>query len=422
MMFPGRIVACAVFLLRAARAFSAEDAPVRSEPPLGAETREVAAEDQWGDDEGGAVLESTAEDEWGDDDDGEVIESRATASPVSEDAVDDGEGEEGEAASQASPPAPEPVPDGSAAEAVSAPADDALPARAEGPAAQAAGEAESAPGSLDVDDGAEAAALDDADERRVGDPVPLSRRAPLLPALGVEVAIRYGLVGTGPTRFINDIRFGVFDWLELRTTLAPYPASLMARVGLGDVRAPLGQVVLEGGLAYLDAGLRLAPEEGEAEVGVRAHVEGALTWHRSLLRQGALYAAARWRSRLSMLSADEQHAVALELAASYDLLPYLALTGGLGYAQTALDTPVRELAVNFVEHDRPGMAQFLVRNDGETQSLTWPMALTYGRVENFDVDLFVTTRLWPRVDVLFGAGVRWRWGFGRKPWEVTSPS
>ncbi|MFZ9888417.1 MAG: hypothetical protein ACO3JL_13020, partial [Myxococcota bacterium] len=264
--------------------------------------------------------------------------------------------------------------------------------------------------------------VDEAAERRVGEPVPLTRRAPLLPALGLEVAIRYGLVGTGPTRFINDIRFGVFDWLELRTTLAPYPASLMARVGLGDIHASLGQVVLEGGLAYLDAGLRLAPEQGEPEVGVRAHVEGALTWQRAILRQGALYAAARWRSRLSMLSNDEQHAIAAEVAATYDLLPYLALTGGVGYAQTLLDTPVRELAVNFIEHDRPGMSQFLVRNDGEAESLALPVALTYGRVENFDVDLFVTTRVWPRIDVLFGAGVRWRWGFGRKPWEARASS
>lgn len=401
MMFSRPIVVCAVFLLRASPALSADDASLPSEPLPGAENSQAVAED-----------------EWGDDDDGAVLESPATPNTVAEGSDDDGWGEEDAGASQASPRAPKPIPEGTPEGTVPPPAQVELPARADGPSAKEVGEGESATESLGIDEAAEATALDDTGERRVGDPVPLTRRAPLLPALGVEVAIRYGLVGTGPTRFINDIRFGVFDWLELRTTLAPYPASLMARVGLGDVRAPLGQLVIEGGLAYLDAGLRLAPEEGEAEVGVRAHVEGALTWHRSLFRQGALYAAARWRSRLSMLSADEQHALAVEAAASYDLLPYLALTGGLGYAQTALNTPVRELAVNFIEHDRPGMAQFLVRNDGETQSLTWPMALTYGRVENFDVDLFVTTRLWPRVDVLFGAGVRWRWGFGRKPWVL----
>lgn len=405
MMSPRCIVVCAMSLLNTAPALSADDAHTRSEPRTGADNGELAAEDEWGDDEENVVLESPA-----------------TEEAPAEDVVDD-EWAEASAGGPLGSPATENLVDAEApAGAVSPVPTLAPPARTDRSSPEASGAGEGGLPLVDAGDAPAAAVIDDAGERRVGDPAPLTRRAPLLPALGVEVAIRYGLVGTGPTRFINDIRFGVFDWLELRTTLAPYPASLMARVGIGDVRAPFGQLVVEGGLAYLDAGLRLAPEEGEAEVGVRAHVEGALTWHRAILRQGAIYAAAHWRSRLSMLSTDEQHAFAVEAAASYDLLPYLALTGGLGYAQTALNTPVRELAVNFVEHDRPGMAQFLVRNDGETQSLTWPMALTYGRVENFDVDLFVTTRLWPRVDVLFGAGVRWRWGFGRKPWEAASPS
>ena len=34
--------------------------------------------------------------------------------------------------------------------------------------------------------------------------------------------------------------------------------------------------------------------------------------------------------------------------------------------------------------------------------------MTYGRVDTFDVDLFVTPRIWPEFDVLFGAGLRMR--------------
>lgn len=254
-------------------------------------------------------------------------------------------------------------------------------------------------------------------ERRVGDPLPLTRREPLLPQLGVEVGIRYGLVGTGPTRFIDDIRFGVFDWLELRTALAPYPSSLMARVGIGRAQSPWGVLLLEGGLAHLDAGLRLVPDEGEAEVGIRAHLEATLAYQVAFLERFSFYTSAHWRSRFSMLSNDNQHAFAVDAAVTYDVLPVLAVTGGLGYAQTLFDTDVREVAINFVEIDRPGMSHFLVRDDFTNQSLTVPLALTYGRVENFDVDLFATTRVWPKLDIVFGAGVRWRWWFGRKPWE-----
>ena len=252
---------------------------------------------------------------------------------------------------------------------------------------------------------------------RLGDPIPLTRREPTLPALGVEVDLRYGLVGTGPTRFVDDIRFGVLDWLELRTSLAPYPASLMARARLGSRTGPFGAFLLEGGLAHWDAGLRLVPDSGEAEVGMRFHFEAAAAWTWSFLDRFSLYTSAHYRYRLSLLSEDDQHAIAALGMVTYDLLPWLAVSGGLGYAQT-LGTPVREIAVGFVETDRPGMSHFLLRDDVhakdldeglERYSVTVPLALTYGRTESFDVDLFCTPRVFPKFDVVFGAGIRWRY-------------
>ena len=41
-------------------------------------------------------------------------------------------------------------------------------------------------------------------------------------------------------------------------------------------------------------------------------------------------------------------------------------------------------------------------------SLSAMGALTYGRTESFDVDLFGNFRMWPEFGVLAGAGLRWR--------------
>lgn len=243
-------------------------------------------------------------------------------------------------------------------------------------------------------------------DRRLGDPIPLTRREPTLPALGLGVGVRYGLVGTGPTRFVDDIRFGVTDWLELRTALLPYPSSLMARVKLGQHMGPNGAFLLEGGLAHFDAGLRLVPDTKEAQVGMRFHFEAQLGYSRALPGDLSLFAAARYRYRLSLLPEDDQHVAAVEGVVSYDLLPWLSLSGGLGYAHAF--GPVRERVVELVETARPGMSHFLIRDDGETQSLTVPLAMTYARTESFDVDLFCTPRVWPKLDVVFGAGIRWR--------------
>ena len=243
--------------------------------------------------------------------------------------------------------------------------------------------------------------------RRVGDPVPLTQREPTLKALSLMLGVRYGLVGSGPTRFVDDVRFSITDEIELRTALYPWPAALMARGRFGSQQSDVGAVIVEGGLAYFDAGLRLVEDTGEPQVGVRFHFEGSAGYARSFAERFAVHAFAHYRARLSLLPDDDQHAAAVDAHLTYDLLPALAVSAGLGFA-TTLGTPVREVVVNFTETDRPGISHLLARDDEHQQSLTVPLTLTYGRVDSFDVDLFCTTRVYPELGVLFGAGVRFR--------------
>jgi hypothetical protein len=221
------------------------------------------------------------------------------------------------------------------------------------------------------------------------------------------VGARYGLVGTGPTRFVDDIRFSLTDNIELRTTLAPYPAALMARGRIGSQQSDLGALVLEGGLAYFDAGFRLNPDAGEPQVGVRLHFEGSVGWARAFGDKFAVNAYAHYRARVSFLPDDDQQLAAVDAHLTYDLLPSLAVAAGAGFA-TTLGTPVREVVVNFVETDRPGLSHLLARDDELQQSLTLPLSLTYGRVDSFDVDLFCTPRIYPEFGISFGAGLRFR--------------
>ena len=268
---------------------------------------------------------------------------------------------------------------------------------------------------------------------QVGDPIPLTRREPTVSQFTFEVNMHYGLVGSGPTRYTNDIRFGLFDWWELRTAFLPYPTSLMSRFRIGSQQGSFGALVLDGGLANFDAGLRL--EQGldqQLDVGARFHFEVGVAYTKALAKKFSVFTMARYRYRYSQLDdegelrlgpvalpiptnrklfqageTDEQNAVSFDLNLTYDLLPNLAVTAGFGYAEV-VGTAVREISVNFAETDRPGMNHFLVRNDGWSRSVTLPAALTYGVVDTFDVDVFVTPRIWPQFDVLFGAGLRWR--------------
>jgi hypothetical protein len=243
--------------------------------------------------------------------------------------------------------------------------------------------------------------------RRVGDPVPLTRREPTIGALGLMVGLRYGLVGTGPTRFADDIRFGVTDSIELRTALLPYPSSFMVRTRFGSQQSELGAFLIDAGLAHWDAGLRIVPDTGEPVVGMRFHFEGGVGYARSIGERVALTGQAHYRYRLSLLPADDQHAIAVDGHVTYDLLDSLAVAGGLGIA-TTIATPVRELGVGFLETDGPGISHLLARDEGGRQSITIPVSLTYGRVESFDVDLFCTPRVYPELGILFGAGIRLR--------------
>ncbi len=242
----------------------------------------------------------------------------------------------------------------------------------------------------------------------LGDPTPLTHRALTLPAFGVEGSAHLGLVGTaGPTRFVNELRFAPTNWLELRTSFLPIPASLMARARVFDTNGPAGSFVVDGGLAYAD----LTPLFGTLvgnDGGWRAHLEAGLTWSaRSGDRLRAVLQL-RARTRLSTLEDDEEVAVAGAAHLDIDLRDDLGLSFGLGLAST-LDTPVRELQVTFTEIDRPGMSWLLDKQSGDTLSLTAPIALVYGVTEGFDVNVFVTPQLAPQLAVVCGAGLRVRW-------------
>lgn len=243
--------------------------------------------------------------------------------------------------------------------------------------------------------------------RRVGDPLPLTKREPTLKAWSMMAGVRYGLVGSGPTRFVDDVRFSLTDHIEVRTALYPWPAAAMLRGRIGSQQTELGALILEGGLAYFDAGVRIVEDTEEPTVGVRFHFEGSVGYAKSFAERFALHAFAHYRARVSLLPDDNQQAFAVDTHLTYDLLPALSLSAGLGFAST-LATPVREVVVNFTETDRPGISHLLARDDGHQQSLTVPITLTYGRVDSFDVDLFCTTRVYPELGVLFGAGVRFR--------------
>ena len=243
--------------------------------------------------------------------------------------------------------------------------------------------------------------------RRLGDPMPLTRREPTLKQNTLMAGARYGLVGNGPTRFVDDVRYGITDTIELRTSLLPWPTSLMARLRLGSVHDGLGAFVLDGGLSYLDAGVRLVQDTGEPSVGVRLHFEGVVSWQKAVADRLAIFASGHVRTRNSFLPDDDQYAAAASAHIIGDLLDNLAVSGGVGFAST-IGTPVREVVVNFTETDRPGISHLLARDDGGQQSLTIPLTLTYGRVDSFDVDLFCTPRVYPEFGILFGAGVRLR--------------
>src|SRR5436305_1908828 len=112
----------------------------------------------------------------------------------------------------------------------------------------------------------------------VGLPTPFSRREPTLTQWQWEGSAHLGLVGTGPTRIADELRFAPLDWLELRTAFLPYPSSLMARVRIGSDADRYGALVLDAGVAHFDFGFNVAGLTTESRVGLRAHLETGLAW------------------------------------------------------------------------------------------------------------------------------------------------
>jgi len=238
-----------------------------------------------------------------------------------------------------------------------------------------------------------------------GQPIPLSQRSVTLPQWGFEVDIRYGLVGNGPTRFIDDIRFAPLDWLELRTALGPYPDSLMTRLAFGDLWG-LGVFAFDGGVYKLDLGFRLDPNEAEAVKGVIVvNLGGGLAYDHAITNRGRVHAKARVQQRYSNIDGFDQTAAMGALWGDFDLAGYLGLSLGLGYGQLVAGE-VKDFTINFAELGRSGFSTMLDRDN--EQSATLAAGLTYARTESFDVDIFASLRYWPEPGSIFGAGLRWR--------------
>lgn len=238
-----------------------------------------------------------------------------------------------------------------------------------------------------------------------GDPIPLSQRSVILPAMGFEFSFRYGLVGDGPTRFVNDLRFAPLSWLELRSSLNPYPDSLMLRMAFGALNGP-GTFSFDGGLYKLDLGLRLNPDEAEAVKGVVVVNLGVgLGYDHSITQRGRLHSQLRFQQRHSNIDGWDQSALLAAAWGDLDLTKYLALSLGLSYARV-LGGESKDFVINFSEAGRGSFSSLL--DFENTEALSSSLSMTYARTERFDVDIFSTQRLWPEPGILFGAGLRVR--------------
>jgi hypothetical protein len=303
-----------------------------------------------------------------------------------------------------------------------------------------------------------------------GDPTPYSRRPPTNRTLSIEGDIKYALVGTGPTRFVNDLRFSPWRFIEFRTQLGPVilPESLMVRANAGMWRT-FGRFGVETGFHKLDLGLRLFPEEGQdrgfnPNIIPSTNLVANFTYDVPIWTRLALHMALRTQQRVQQSFQGvrdgkfsnplDQLSYQLSVQGTFDVTPSMALTVGAAWGQ-ALDNMVlqnvgqraiqgtlpwqdpalprinlekarkrgdplsvfdtqgqcaegrtRTIFIDYVETARPGYATLVDRDNNCSLSVSG--ALTYGRTESFDVDLFGALRAWPTVGGLFGAGVRWR--------------
>jgi hypothetical protein len=303
-----------------------------------------------------------------------------------------------------------------------------------------------------------------------GDPLPYSRRPPTNRMFTLEVDLKYALVGTGPTRFVNDIRFSALDWVEFRTQLGPViiPETLMARFSVGNWQK-MGRLGFETGIHKFDIGARLFPESGESRglnpgIIPSANLVGNFTYDLPIWDRFAVHLSARFQQRvqqsvkkaLAREFTNPLDQLSFQLAAqgTWDITRQLGLTVGTAYG-TAIDNKVlgevfdrarggtapwddpalptlsvnkmvdrrdpftfldtrgqcgenktRTIFIDFAESARPGYATLVDRDNNCSLSING--SLTYGRTESFDVDLFGAARVWPQIGGLFGAGIRWR--------------
>jgi hypothetical protein len=198
---------------------------------------------------------------------------------------------------------------------------------------------------------------------------------------------------------------GILPGLELRTALLPYPSSLMVRAQLGRFKESLGSLWLCAGLEYFDVGFRLDEDPEESQVGVRWHLQATAGYGKAFANRFAILTALHFRERVTELDDDGQRAVAADIEVRYDLQPRIGLVWASGYART-IDSPVREVYVGFTQ---PGQTYWLHQLDRTNdESAATAIAMTYGRTESFDVDVFFSYRAWPEPGYLFGSGLRWR--------------
>jgi len=252
----------------------------------------------------------------------------------------------------------------------------------------------------------QAGASDELEESllQIGEATPMTRREPTLPALSVELDGHYGLVGTGPTTGTVDLRFSLFDWWELRTGLLPQPLGLLSRFRIGSVNAPLGAVLVEGGLSGLELGF--IAEDDANNAAIRFYVDAGVGYQRALGDRFGVLANLRYRGRYSTVADDGEQLIAGDARLLWDLPGHVSLAGGIAAAYALTD--VREPSVAFVEVGQPGLTHFLTRLDGHRESVTVPLSMSYGLSDNFDVDVFITPRVWPNLDAHLGAGLRLR--------------
>ena len=237
----------------------------------------------------------------------------------------------------------------------------------------------------------------------------LSRRLVLLEPFAPELSFHYGLVGSLPTRFVNEIKMSLLPYLELRTSLSTFfiPDSLMARLGFGDLKS-LGFFCLDFGMSKLDFGLRLNPDEMEQVSGiiVTSFALG-FSYDKRLGSRNKLHLGLRVQQRFSNEKDSDQTAFLGTIVDDFDLSRFLGMSFGISYSKVMHE--VKDFTLNFVGYGLNGFESLIDRDHKQSFNLLWGM--TYARTEKFDVDLFSSFMLYPSLEILFGAGLRWKFDF-----------